>query len=57
MSARRISRWAGRTEEELRQRWERPDVHLFGKVGSTNDQARRLAEEAAPAGWVRPWIG
>ena len=52
MSARRISSWAGRTEAELRERWERPDVHLFGKVGSTNDQARRLAEEDAPAGTI-----
>ena len=52
MSARRISKWAGRTEAELRQRWERPDVHLFGKVGSTNDEARKLAEEDAPAGTI-----
>lgn len=52
MSARRISKWAGRTEAELRLRWKRPDVHLFGKVGSTNDEARQLAEEDAPAGTI-----
>ncbi|MEJ2339638.1 MAG: biotin--[acetyl-CoA-carboxylase] ligase [Gemmatimonadales bacterium] len=52
MSARRISKWAGRTEAELRRRWERPDVHLFGKVGSTNDEAKRLAEKDAPAGTI-----
>ena len=52
MGARRISKWAGQTEADLRRRWERPQVHLFGKVGSTNDEARRLADEDAPAGTV-----
>lgn len=52
MSARRVSKWAGHSEAELRRRWNRPDVYLFGKVGSTNDTARRLAEEDAPAGTI-----
>jgi BirA family biotin operon repressor/biotin-[acetyl-CoA-carboxylase] ligase len=52
MSARRISKWAGCTEAELRRRWDRAEVFLFGKVGSTNDQARKLAEEDAPAGTI-----
>ena len=33
MSARRISKWAGCTEAELRRRWDRSEVYLFGKVG------------------------
>lgn len=53
MSERTVSHWNGHSPDELRERWGRPDVHLFGKVGSTNDVARRLAEEEdAPAGTI-----
>lgn len=41
--------WDGRSAEELEERWGRP-VHAFESVDSTNDEARRLAEEGAPAG-------
>lgn len=53
MSARRVSSWHGHAPEELRERWGREAVHLYGKVGSTNDVARRLAEEEdAPGGTI-----
>ena len=52
MSARRVSKWADRTAGELQRRWGRADIHLFGKVGSTNDEARRLAEADAPSGTI-----
>lgn len=53
MSERRVSSWYGHAPEELRERWDRESVHLFGKVGSTNEIARRLAdEEGAPGGTI-----
>lgn len=52
MTPRRASRWAGHGVEELRERWEREGVHVYGKVGSTNAVARELAEEGAPEGTV-----
>ena len=36
--------WDGHSAGELEQRWGRP-VHAFASVGSTNDEARRLAED------------
>lgn len=45
------STWGGHSAEELVERWGRP-VHPFDSVGSTNDEARRLAEDGAPAGTV-----
>lgn len=45
-------RWAGTTREELRERWSRDSVHLFGSVDSTNERAKELAESGAPAGTV-----
>ena len=52
MTARQVSKWAGQTATELRRRWKRQSVYLFGKVGSTNDEAKRLAEEEAPSGTI-----
>jgi BirA family biotin operon repressor/biotin-[acetyl-CoA-carboxylase] ligase len=52
MTARQVSKWAGQTATGLRRRWKRQSVYLFGKVGSTNDEARRLAEEEAPSGTI-----
>lgn len=53
MSERKVTSWFGHAPEALRERWGRESVHLFGKVGSTNDVARRLAdEEEAPAGTI-----
>jgi len=47
---RRAERWEGATAAELAARWGLPAVHLFERAGSTNDVARALAEEGAPAG-------
>lgn len=45
--------WDGWTAERLRERWERDRVLVLATVTSTNDEARRLAEEEdAPAGTV-----
>lgn len=52
MTARPVAKWAEKTAAALRKRWKRADVHLFGKVGSTNDEAKRLAERDAPAGTI-----
>ena len=52
MSARPVAKWADRTAATLRKRWKRADVHLFGKVGSTNDEAKRLAEQDASGGTI-----
>jgi BirA family biotin operon repressor/biotin-[acetyl-CoA-carboxylase] ligase len=52
MSARPVAKWADSTAAKLRKRWNRAGVHLFGKVGSTNDEAKRLAEQDAPAGTI-----
>lgn len=46
------ARWEGATGPELAARWGVPAVHLFDRVGSTNDVARALAAEGAPAGTV-----
>jgi len=53
MTPRRAKKGAGHPVGELRERWGRDSIHLFGAVGSTNDVAKRLAdEEDAPAGSV-----
>lgn len=43
-------RWEGLPAAELAARWGAPAVHLFARVGSTNDAARALAQAGAPAG-------
>ena len=43
-------RWEGATAAELASRWGLPAVHLFARVGSTNDAARALADAGAPHG-------
>lgn len=45
-------RWCGVTIDEWRARWDVPRLYIFHQVGSTNDEARRLAEAGAPAGTV-----
>lgn len=53
MSAERTESWHGHDRDELRRRWGRDSVHLYATVPSTNDVARRLAEEeGAPEGSV-----
>lgn len=44
--------WEGTGAGELARRWRVPRVHLFRRVGSTNDIARALAGAGAPAGTV-----
>ena len=48
----RAERWEGATAGELATRWGVPEVHLFERIGSTNDVARALANSGAPAGTV-----
>ncbi|MDQ3389231.1 MAG: biotin--[acetyl-CoA-carboxylase] ligase [Gemmatimonadota bacterium] len=45
-------RWEGRTREALAVSWGVPEVHLYERVGSTNDVARSLAAAGAAAGTV-----
>lgn len=52
MSRRTVSRWDGRSVEELRDRWGRDDVVLYGKIDSTNAAAIERADEGAAAGSV-----
>lgn len=42
--------WEGCSPEELRQAWKLPAVHLYARLGSTNDVARTLAAGGAPHG-------
>lgn len=42
--------WAGSSAGALAQRWQVPALHLFRRVGSTNDVARTLALDGAPHG-------
>lgn len=52
MSRREAKKWAGHSLEDLKDRWGRDSVHLYGTIDSTNEAARELAEEGAPAGTV-----
>lgn len=52
MTTRKVKTWAGLTAEELRERWDRDDVYLYGAVDSTNDLARDLADGGAAAGTI-----
>ena len=53
MSEKRVSSWSGHSSTELRERWGRQDVHLYGAVSSTNEVARHRAEqEDAPSGTI-----
>ena len=45
-------RWQGESAARLAALWRVPAVRAFRRVGSTNDVARRLAIEGAPAGTV-----
>lgn len=49
---RRAARWEGQTLEQLKERWDRPHVHLYAQIGSTNQRAVELADEGAPAGTI-----
>ncbi len=47
---RRASSWEGESVEALKARWDRPHVHVYSRIDSTNTRAKRLAEEGAAAG-------
>ena len=46
----RLDAWEGRPIEDWRRRWRIPAVAAFAEAGSTNDVARAMAEQGAPAG-------
>lgn len=50
MTDRAADRWEGFSAAELAARWGLPAVHLYARVGSTNDAARALADAGAPHG-------
>jgi BirA family biotin operon repressor/biotin-[acetyl-CoA-carboxylase] ligase len=50
MSRRRTTEWGGVSLEDLQARWDRESVFLYGRIDSTNEAARELAEAGAPAG-------
>jgi BirA family biotin operon repressor/biotin-[acetyl-CoA-carboxylase] ligase len=52
MSRRKTTKWGGESLEALQERWDRESVVLYGKIDSTNEAARELAEDGAPAGTV-----
>lgn len=47
---RKASRWEGCALSTLRERWDRPHVHIFSRTDSTNARAVELADDGAPAG-------
>jgi BirA family biotin operon repressor/biotin-[acetyl-CoA-carboxylase] ligase len=52
MSRRKTTEWGGLSLEDLKTRWSRESVVLYGKIDSTNEAARDLAEDGTPAGTV-----
>lgn len=52
MNPKEAKSWAGHSRATLQERWGRQHVHLYRSVPSTNDVAREMAEEGAPAGTV-----
>ncbi|HSJ31948.1 MAG TPA: biotin--[acetyl-CoA-carboxylase] ligase [Longimicrobiales bacterium] len=46
----RLDAWEGRPIEEWRRHWRIPAVAAYAETGSTNDIARALADQGAPAG-------
>jgi BirA family transcriptional regulator, biotin operon repressor / biotin---[acetyl-CoA-carboxylase] ligase len=44
--------WEGRSVSYWLEQWRVPDLHVFGRTGSTNDVARALATGGAPAGGI-----
>lgn len=52
MLAEEAKGWAGESVAWLREHWSRESVFAFGRVPSTNDLARELAEAGAPSGTI-----
>ncbi len=49
---RKASSWEGQKLAALRERWDRPHVHIYSRLDSTNTMCLQLAEEGAPAGTI-----
>jgi BirA family biotin operon repressor/biotin-[acetyl-CoA-carboxylase] ligase len=47
---RKARSWDGQPLEALQDRWDRPNIHLYSRVDSTNDRAKELANGDAPPG-------
>ena len=52
MSPRQISKWEGNSAAQLKKRWKRDAVYVYGRVDSTNAVARALADDGAPEGTI-----
>jgi len=52
MTSRQASSWQGVCVADLRSRWEREEVYAFESVTSTNDVARKLADNGALPGSI-----
>jgi BirA family transcriptional regulator, biotin operon repressor / biotin---[acetyl-CoA-carboxylase] ligase len=50
MTSERRTSWEGAATAAWRVRWRVPALEIFDRIGSTNDEARRLAEAGAAAG-------
>lgn len=48
----RIEAWEGCPPATWQRRWDVPELHLYGAIGSTNDIARARAEDGAPTGTI-----
>ncbi len=44
--------WGGSSVADLRERWKRKSVYVYGAIASTNEVAREWAEKDAPSGTV-----
>ncbi|UCC73654.1 MAG: biotin--[acetyl-CoA-carboxylase] ligase [Gemmatimonadota bacterium] len=49
---RKAPSWEGQKLAALRERWDRPHVHVYSRIDSTNTLGVELAEENAPAGTI-----
>lgn len=52
MTPREVKTWNGHGADELRERWGRDEVRVYGSVSSTNEVAKELAGEDVPAGTI-----
>ena len=52
MSPRQVSKWGGSSPAQLRKRWKRDHVYVYGRVDSTNDVARSMADDGTPEGTI-----
>jgi BirA family transcriptional regulator, biotin operon repressor / biotin---[acetyl-CoA-carboxylase] ligase len=47
-----LSVWHGQDVQTLRSQWAVPELHVLAETGSTNDDARALAESGCPSGSI-----